>query len=252
MPHAWNHQGPPGTKCYVHIKPHKHDSWGYHATPAWYHGPKLDQYWCYEVLVQKTGAVHTSDTVTFDYHAISLPPISNLDQILKAAKHLRHVINHAHLTNSVPTTIFFSCSSTPLMLCLCPLTKMKKCHYWQNPIVSPHINASLHSTWWGGGYNCHAYNSMIKWHFTSCTLIQPSLLTNQHHQPINNILKPHPLHHELTHIYSTLSPSHHEHRHNLPSPPCFVGTITDEVTWRSLKYKDLIKLDNYHDLWTDL
>ena len=80
------------TKCYVHIKPHNCKSWGYHTTLACYLGPKLDNYWCYDVLVQETGAVNKSDTITFNQHAISLHPLSNADQILMAKK---HVINHA-------------------------------------------------------------------------------------------------------------------------------------------------------------
>ena len=111
---------PPGTMCYVHIK-HKCVSWGYHASNAWYLAPKLDHHRCYEVLVQKNGAVHMLDAVTFYHHAISLPSVSNSDQILKttiSTMSLTMCSHQHHLTNSLPLTTVVSSSSTPLMLCL--------------------------------------------------------------------------------------------------------------------------------------
>ena len=65
---------PPGTKCYVHIKLQKRASWGYHATTAWYLGP----IWCYKVLVQETGAICKSDTVT----STTMPSPSHQFQML--------------------------------------------------------------------------------------------------------------------------------------------------------------------------
>lgn len=37
---------PLGTKAFVHIKPNRHASWGFHAADAWYVGPALKHYWC--------------------------------------------------------------------------------------------------------------------------------------------------------------------------------------------------------------
>lgn len=35
---------PPGTKAYIHIKPHKRASWGFKAEDAWYVGPAMEHY----------------------------------------------------------------------------------------------------------------------------------------------------------------------------------------------------------------
>lgn len=37
---------PPGTKTYVHVKPSKRASWGFHAEDAWYAGPAPKHYRC--------------------------------------------------------------------------------------------------------------------------------------------------------------------------------------------------------------
>ena len=74
---------PPGTKCHGHNKAKKHASWEYHTTNAYYPNPKLDHYQCYELLVQVTGAICTSDTIIFNHQNISLPLVSNANQIIR-------------------------------------------------------------------------------------------------------------------------------------------------------------------------
>eukprot|EP00957_Ditylum_brightwellii_P080424 6117107-Ditylum_brightwellii.AAC.1 len=39
---------PLGTKVSVHIKPNCWATWGFHALPAWYIGPAMQHYRCYE------------------------------------------------------------------------------------------------------------------------------------------------------------------------------------------------------------
>eukprot|EP00957_Ditylum_brightwellii_P105401 8035240-Ditylum_brightwellii.AAC.1 len=34
----------PGTKVYIHIKPHKRASWGFKAEDAWYVGPAMEHF----------------------------------------------------------------------------------------------------------------------------------------------------------------------------------------------------------------
>eukprot|EP00957_Ditylum_brightwellii_P193485 14733778-Ditylum_brightwellii.AAC.1 len=54
---------PPGTKCFIHIKPHKRASWGFHAEDAWYVGLALKHYWCYTVVMKQFTAQRITDTV---------------------------------------------------------------------------------------------------------------------------------------------------------------------------------------------
>eukprot|EP00957_Ditylum_brightwellii_P070215 5334066-Ditylum_brightwellii.AAC.1 len=59
---------PLGTKVSVHIKSNRRATWGFHAQPAWYIGPALCHYRCYEVMMHSTGAKRVTDTVWFPHH----------------------------------------------------------------------------------------------------------------------------------------------------------------------------------------
>eukprot|EP00957_Ditylum_brightwellii_P200784 15305802-Ditylum_brightwellii.AAC.1 len=59
---------PPGTKCYIHIKPYKHTSWGFHAEDAWYVKPALQRYKCYTVVMKEK-----SSTTNNRYHQVQAP-----------------------------------------------------------------------------------------------------------------------------------------------------------------------------------
>eukprot|EP00957_Ditylum_brightwellii_P069140 5250116-Ditylum_brightwellii.AAC.1 len=63
---------PPGMKCFIHIKPHKRVSWGFHAEDAWYVGPALKHYKCYTVIIKQTTAQRITDTVRFQHHNVKL------------------------------------------------------------------------------------------------------------------------------------------------------------------------------------
>jgi hypothetical protein len=83
---------PPGTKCFLHIKPHKRDSWGFHAEDAWYVGPALKHYLCYTVVMKQSTAQRIRDTVRFQHHNVQLPIVTPAEHIEKAAKELTNVV----------------------------------------------------------------------------------------------------------------------------------------------------------------
>ena len=56
-----------GTKCMIHIKPARTQTWGYHAFKAWYFAAALNHYRCINA-VTFTGAVHSSNTLCFLYN----------------------------------------------------------------------------------------------------------------------------------------------------------------------------------------
>eukprot|EP00957_Ditylum_brightwellii_P132392 10095461-Ditylum_brightwellii.AAC.1 len=67
---------PLGTKVSVRIKPNRQATWGFHALPAWYIGPAMHHYWCYEVMMQSTGAKQVTDTIQFHHHNAVLPQVT--------------------------------------------------------------------------------------------------------------------------------------------------------------------------------
>ena len=54
---------PAGTKVVIHDRPNERASWAPHGDDGYYIGPALDHYRCYKVLVTKTHAIRTTDTV---------------------------------------------------------------------------------------------------------------------------------------------------------------------------------------------
>ena len=50
-PHNFNKVplAPPGTKVFVHAKPHKRQSWAYHGHVGWYVGPAIHHYRCFRI-----------------------------------------------------------------------------------------------------------------------------------------------------------------------------------------------------------
>eukprot|EP00957_Ditylum_brightwellii_P078936 6002125-Ditylum_brightwellii.AAC.1 len=67
---------PPGTKAYIHIKPHKGASWGFKAEDDWYVGPAIEHYRCYKVVMKQSTAQQISDTVRFEHHSVHIPSIT--------------------------------------------------------------------------------------------------------------------------------------------------------------------------------
>eukprot|EP00957_Ditylum_brightwellii_P030340 2297603-Ditylum_brightwellii.AAC.1 len=66
----------PGTKAYIHIKPHKRVSWGFKAEDAWYVGLAMEHYRCYKVVMKQSTAQRISDTVRFEHHSVHIPSIT--------------------------------------------------------------------------------------------------------------------------------------------------------------------------------
>ena len=83
----------PETKCLVHIKPNRHQSWGVHAEATFYIGPALKHYQCYKAVMQHTGTKQITDTILFQ-HNIPLPAVFAMDHLLTAIKQLQDAITH--------------------------------------------------------------------------------------------------------------------------------------------------------------
>eukprot|EP00957_Ditylum_brightwellii_P124423 9482594-Ditylum_brightwellii.AAC.1 len=72
---------PPGTKCYIHIKPHKRAFWGFKVEDAWYVTPILNHYRCYTVVIKQTSAQRITDTTKFKHHNARVPTVNPAEQI---------------------------------------------------------------------------------------------------------------------------------------------------------------------------
>jgi hypothetical protein len=83
---------PIGMEVMIHIKPNRHQTWGYHAIRAWYFAPALNHYGFIKAVTE-AGAVRVSDTFKFLHHSVPEPIISNTDRIVKATQHLIRTIN---------------------------------------------------------------------------------------------------------------------------------------------------------------
>eukprot|EP00957_Ditylum_brightwellii_P177510 13520074-Ditylum_brightwellii.AAC.1 len=83
---------PPGTKCFIHIKPHKRASWGLHTENAWYVGPALKHYWCYTVVIKQSTEQRITDTIRFKHHNVKLPTVTPAKRIEKAVKELTNAV----------------------------------------------------------------------------------------------------------------------------------------------------------------
>eukprot|EP00957_Ditylum_brightwellii_P132804 10126392-Ditylum_brightwellii.AAC.1 len=75
---------PPGTKCYIHIKPHKCASWGFHAEDVWYVGPAMNHYRCYTLVMKNKTAQCITDTIKFKYNGVKVTNVTPAERIAKA------------------------------------------------------------------------------------------------------------------------------------------------------------------------
>jgi hypothetical protein len=73
--------GPPGTRVLVHDKPSNRNSWAPHGQDAWYIGPALDHYQCYNVWMWDTRREREPDTLTWFPQQFTMPTPSALDII---------------------------------------------------------------------------------------------------------------------------------------------------------------------------
>ena len=79
---------PPGTKTMVHNKSPTIKSGDLHAFDAWYVGTAMKYYRCYKLVLSKTGAESTPDTVQFNHHIIQTQKITQADRIHKTTTEL--------------------------------------------------------------------------------------------------------------------------------------------------------------------
>jgi hypothetical protein len=56
---------PPGTRAMIFEDPDTRESWAPHGKLAWYLGPAMEHYRCYQLYVPETGGIHTSGRVEF-------------------------------------------------------------------------------------------------------------------------------------------------------------------------------------------
>ena len=114
---------------------------------------KLKHNRCYEALVQETGVIHTTKMITCDHHDLSIQPISNVDWFLKATLHLQHIIDQSQPSAPPDELVaydnlhqLFLCHPDALFTTMEP--KNSTVTKSQNPITSPYVHATCHSTWW--------------------------------------------------------------------------------------------------------
>eukprot|EP00957_Ditylum_brightwellii_P008465 641890-Ditylum_brightwellii.AAC.1 len=79
---------PPGTQCYINIKPHNRASWEFHAEDAWYVGPALQHYRCFTMVMKEKAAQQITDTIKFKHHGAKVPTVTPAERIAKGVKEL--------------------------------------------------------------------------------------------------------------------------------------------------------------------
>ena len=75
---------PAGTKVVAYETPAQRASWSPHGVDAFYVGPALQHYRCYEVYVPKTKRTRTAETLSWHPHVVSMPA-GSADELLHAA-----------------------------------------------------------------------------------------------------------------------------------------------------------------------
>eukprot|EP00957_Ditylum_brightwellii_P209892 15363760-Ditylum_brightwellii.AAC.1 len=85
---------PPETRCYIHIKPHKQVSWGFHAEDAWYVRTALQHYRCYTVVMKEKVAQWITDTVKFKHHGAKVPMVTPAERVAKVVKELTSAVQN--------------------------------------------------------------------------------------------------------------------------------------------------------------
>eukprot|EP00957_Ditylum_brightwellii_P091966 7002315-Ditylum_brightwellii.AAC.1 len=83
---------PPGTRCYIHIKPHNQASWGFHAEDAWYVGPALQHNRCYTIVIKEKAAQWITGTVKFKHHGAKVPTVTPAERVAKVLKELTSAV----------------------------------------------------------------------------------------------------------------------------------------------------------------
>ena len=169
-PHNFNKVplAPPGTKIFVHTKPHKRQSWAYHGQVGWYVGPAIHHYRCFRVYMPQTGREIITDTLKFLPEKIPFPtePIQNklhraitkIINILNTTEHpqllpmlrnksdIRHAFSHIQkilqqqLPPSNPTVLSYQ--QLPVKKYSAPEPRVQKATF-KPPVKLPHDNPPI-------------------------------------------------------------------------------------------------------------
>jgi hypothetical protein len=92
---------PPGTRALIFEDPDTREIWAPHGKEAWYLGPAMEHYRCYEFYLPETKGTRIAGSVEFFTHYCNTPTISSAEQATHAAQDLMHA-----LANPTPATPF--------------------------------------------------------------------------------------------------------------------------------------------------
>jgi hypothetical protein len=92
---------PPGTRALIYEDPATRQSWAPHGKEAWFIGPAMDHYRCYQFYIPETKGICITGTAQFFPHYCKMPTISPADTIAHAAQDLV-----CALTTATPITPF--------------------------------------------------------------------------------------------------------------------------------------------------
>jgi hypothetical protein len=87
---------PMGTPVLVFESREERKSWDPHGKEGWYLGPAKEHYRCYRVLVQETGGVRVTDTLSWHPSRLLLPQETVWDRLSDAIQQLASVMREAH------------------------------------------------------------------------------------------------------------------------------------------------------------
>jgi hypothetical protein len=85
---------PPGTRALVFEDPDTRESWAPHGNEAWYLGPALEHYRCYQFYIPDTKGIRITGSCEFFPHHCQTPTISTADAATHAAQELIHILRH--------------------------------------------------------------------------------------------------------------------------------------------------------------
>ena len=86
--------GPPGTRVLVLETPSVRETWAPHAADAWYIGPAMKHYRCFNTWVIETRAERIADTIVWFPSQVVMPTASSTDAACAAALDLIQALRH--------------------------------------------------------------------------------------------------------------------------------------------------------------
>jgi hypothetical protein len=90
---------PPGTRALVFEDPQTRLGWAPHGKEAWYIGPALEHYRCYQFQIPDTNGIRVTGTAEFFPHQFKMPALSPADAATHAAQELIHVLRRPQPTS---------------------------------------------------------------------------------------------------------------------------------------------------------